>query len=195
MWLVAGLGNPGLRYANTPHNLGFDVVIKLAKRANATWTASRQAKAEVCKTFVGSQDLILVMPTTFMNLSGEAIQPIAHYYKIPPENVLSVSDDIAIPWGRMRFRAGGSHGGHNGLRNMIMHLGTDKFPRLRVGCKPENWKGDMKAYVLAKLRGEALELADHMAEVCADSVEEVLKEGLQSAMTRYNGYDAFKIEG
>ncbi len=194
MWLIAGLGNPGSRYAETPHNMGFDAVGVLARRHKMVFGASRICSAEVATGEIAGNPVALIMPTTFMNLSGEAIVPFARYYKIPVEHVLAISDDVAIPWGRLRLREGGSHGGHNGLRNMILHFGGDRFPRLRIGCEPENWKGDLAAYVLAKLRGEALELARHMAEISADAIEELLARGIGKAMTRYNGYDAMKAD-
>ncbi len=195
MWLIVGLGNPGSRYQNTPHNLGFEVVSLLAKRHGLSWSASRLVKAEVAEGTIKEQKVALMMPTTYMNLSGEAAGPFGRYYKIHPQHTLAVSDDVALPWGRVRFRAGGSHGGHNGLRNLILHLGTDQFPRLRLGCEPDGWQGDLVSYVLAKLGGEPLELARHMAEISADALEEMLVHGIQKAQNRYNAYDAFKTDG
>lgn len=192
MWLIVGLGNPGSRYQNTPHNLGFDVVGLLATRHGMAWSASRQAEAEVATGTIAGREVALMMPTTFMNLSGEAVGAYMRYYKINPMHVMAISDDVALPWGRLRMRNSGTHGGHNGLRNMILHLGTDAFPRLRIGCGPENWRGALRDYVLAKLTGDALELARHMVQISADAVEAVLKEGLDRAQTRFNGYDAMK---
>lgn len=189
MWIIAGLGNPGARFEATPHNLGFDVVRLLAERNNWSWKLSNRVKAEVCEGEIGNTAVRLVMPLTYMNLSGEAVGPLASYYKVPNHQVLAISDDTELPWGRLRLRAKGSHGGHNGLRSLIQHLGNDGFPRVRIGCQPENWRGDLAAYVLAKLRGDALDLSEHMAEIATDAVETILSRGLDKAMTQFNGYD------
>lgn len=194
MWLIAGLGNPGSQYRNTVHNLGFMVTTKLAQRHGLSFKASRLARAEVAEGSIQNEPVQLVMPTTYMNLSGEAVGPIARFYKMHPHHVLAISDDTALPWGRVRIRDGGSHGGHNGLRSLIDHLGTDRYPRVRIGCAPEGWPGTLKDYVLAQLRGEALQLADHMAEIAADAVEEIISKGTQKAMNRFNSYDARKTD-
>lgn len=164
----------------------------LARRHGLQFSASRHARAMVATGEIQGQEVALMMPTTFMNISGEAVAPFARYYKIDAAHILTVTDDVAIPWGRLRIRAGGSHGGHNGLRSIISQLGTDQFPRLRIGCEPEGWQGDLAAYVLAKLRGVARELATHMVEVSSDAVEKGLKSGMDKAQTAYNGYDALK---
>ncbi len=195
MWLIAGLGNPGPRYAQTAHNFGFDVCHLLADRHAMVFGASRIARGHVAQGVIHGQKVFLLLPTTYMNLSGEAVAPLARYYRIEPGHVLGVCDDVAIPWGRVRLRAGGSCGGHKGLRSMIQHLGTDQFPRLRIGCAPENWRGDLAAYVLAPLRGEALDLARHMVDVAADAVEYVIRDGVAAAQNVYNGYDALRVEG
>lgn len=194
MWLIAGLGNPGPRYAQTAHNFGFEVCRLLAERHGMLLTAARQARGHVAEGFVAGEKVLFLLPSTYMNLSGEAVAPLARYYKVDTERVLAVCDDVAIPWGRLRLREGGSHGGHNGLRNIILHLGTDQFPRLRIGCAPENWKGDLAAYVLAPLRGEVLDLARHMVDVAADAVERAIKDGVPEAQNVYNGYDALREE-
>ncbi len=194
MWIIAGLGNPGPRYAQTAHNFGFEVCRLLAERHGLVFGSSRLTRGHVAEGHFAGQKVFLLLPTTYMNLSGEAVAPLARYYRIDPEHVLAICDDVAIPWGRVRLRGGGSHGGHNGLRSIIQHLGTDGFPRLRIGCKPENWRGDLAAYVLAPLRGEALDLARHMTDVAADAVEYVLREGVPAAQNVYNGYDALRVE-
>lgn len=194
MWIVAGLGNPGNQYKSTPHNLGFSVVLKLAERHGMQWKSSNLLRGEVADGQIAGTDVRLIMPTTYMNLSGEAVGPFMRYYKVNPAHVLAVTDDVAIPWGKIRLRDGGSHGGHNGLRSMITHLSTDRFPRLRVGCAPEGWPGSLKDYVLCQLRADALELAIHMTEISADAVEEVLRNGIQKAQNKYNSYDALKTE-
>jgi PTH1 family peptidyl-tRNA hydrolase len=194
MWLIVGLGNPGSQYEETPHNLGFMTARLLASRHRLSWKSSPQFKGEIADGQIGDTPIKLLMPTTYMNLSGESAGPLARYYKINPARVLPISDDVALPWGRLRLRDGGSHGGHNGLRNLIVHLGTDRFPRIRIGCAPEGWRGELRDYVLAKLRGEALDLANHMAEVAADAVETAVKVGTAKAQNRYNSYDALKSD-
>lgn len=194
MWLIAGLGNPGSRYQNTPHNFGFEVVATLARRHGLTWNPSKHGPALVAEGEIHGEQVALMQPQTYMNLSGEAAVPYARYYRINPARLLAISDDVALPWGRLRLRNGGSHGGHNGLRNIILHLGTDQFPRLRIGCEPDGWQGDLAAYVLAKLGGEPLELSRHMIEVAGDAVEAVLKDGLQKSQNKYNPYDALKTD-
>ncbi len=194
MWLIAGLGNPGSRYESTPHNFGFAVALKLAERHRLSFSASRQAQGEVATGKIAGHDVTLMMPTTFMNLSGEAVSAYARYYKIEPANIVTITDEVQLAWGKIRLRASGSHGGHNGIRNVIQHLGTDQFPRIRIGCAPENWKGDLASYVLAKLRGDALDLACHMVEITADAVEVILKHGFDKAQARFNGYDAMKVD-
>lgn len=191
MWLIAGLGNPGSRYDNTPHNLGFEVVAELARRHKLNFAASKIAQAYVAEGLINEEKVALMMPTTFMNLSGEAVNAYRQYYKINPLRTLVISDDVAIPWGKIRVRGSGTHGGHNGLRNIIQHFGTDQFPRIRVGCEPDGWQGTLVAYVLAKLGGEALELAKHMTGIAADAVEMVIAKGVDKTQNKYNGYDAF----
>ncbi|MCC6546846.1 aminoacyl-tRNA hydrolase [Candidatus Sumerlaeota bacterium] len=191
MWLIAGLGNPGSRYDNTPHNLGFEVAAELARRHNLAFSPSKLAQAHVTEGVINGEKIALMMPTTFMNLSGEAINAYRQYYKINPLHTLAISDDVAIPWGRIRVRGNGTHGGHNGLRNIIQHLGTDQFPRIRIGCEPDGWQGTLVAYVLAKLGGEPLELARHMIQIAADAAEMIIEKGVDKTQNKYNGYDAF----
>jgi PTH1 family peptidyl-tRNA hydrolase len=192
MWLIIGLGNPGSRYEDTPHNLGFDVARVLARRHGMTFRPSNRVEGEVAEGEIKGTAVRMLLPMTFMNLSGEAAAPLAQWYRIPPQQVLAISDDVAIPWGKLRLRKGGSHGGHNGLRNLILHLKTDDFPRVRIGCAPEGWRGDLADYVLAKLRGEPLELARHMAEIAADAVEMAITTGWEKAQNKFNPYDAKK---
>jgi len=192
MWLIVGLGNPGSQYEETPHNLGFMAARILASRHRLAWKASAQYKGEIADGQIGDTPVKILMPSTYMNLSGESVGPLARYFRINPAHVLPLSDDVAIPWGRLRLRDGGSHGGHNGLRNMILHLGTEGFPRIRIGCAPEGWRGTLADYVLCKLRGDALQLAQHMSEIAADATEAVIKSGIGRAQNKFNAYDALK---
>lgn len=153
-WLIVGLGNPGVAYENTRHNIGFQVLDQLGERQKKP--IQRLKFKALTNLFTISGEKVLVMkPVTYMNLSGEAVRPAADFYKIPPERILVVSDDTALPAGRLRIRKGGSAGGHNGLKSIIQHLGSDQFPRLRVGVgeKPHP-DYDMADWVLGKFTGE-----------------------------------------
>ena len=131
-WIVVGLGNPGPKYDWTRHNVGFLVVDELADRANIPVQRVKY-KALTNTTKLGGKSVLLMKPVTYMNLSGEAVGQAARFYKVPPERVLVISDDVSLPQGKLRIRRSGSAGGHNGLKNIIAHLGTDQFPRVKVG--------------------------------------------------------------
>mgnify|MGYP000730466178 FL=1 len=186
-WLIAGLGNPGDAYENTRHNIGFQVLDALGERQKKP--IQRLKFKALTNLFTISGEKVLVMkPVTYMNLSGEAVRPAADFYKIPPERILVVSDDTALPAGRLRIRKGGSAGGHNGLKSIIQHLGTDQFPRLRVGVgeKPHP-DYDMADWVLGRFTGEDRARMDQAVERAADAIECILKEGLDRGMSRFNG--------
>lgn len=186
-WLVVGLGNPGGQYELTRHNVGFRVVDELAERCRVP-VQKLKYRALTNTAEVGGHRVLLMKPVTYMNLSGEAAQEAAAFYKVPPERVLVVSDDVALPPGRLRIRKGGSAGGHNGLKNLIQHLGTDQFPRVRVGVgeKPHP-DYDMADWVLGKLQGEDKKAVDAAVKRAADAVECLIREGPDRAMSRYNG--------
>lgn len=186
-WLLVGLGNPGTQYENTRHNVGFLVADELAERQNAP-IQRLKFKALTNLLTISGEKVLVMKPVTYMNLSGEAAQEAAAFYKVPPERVLVVSDDVALPPGRLRIRKGGSAGGHNGLKNLIQHLGTDQFPRVRVGVgeKPHP-DYDMADWVLGKLQGEDKKAVDAAVKRAADAVECLIREGPDRAMSRYNG--------
>ena len=186
-WLVVGLGNPGEKYENTRHNVGFLTVDQLADRANVP-VQKLKHRALTNTAEVGGVRVLLMKPVTYMNLSGEAVGEAARFYKIPPDHVLVISDDVSLPIGKLRVRRGGSAGGHNGLKSIIQHLGTDQFPRLRVGVgqKPHP-DYDLADWVLGKFQGEDKKAMDAAIQRAADGVECLLKEGLDRAMNRFNG--------
>ena len=186
-WLLVGLGNPGTQYENTRHNVGFLVADELAERQNAP-IQRLKFKALTNLLTISGEKVLVMKPVTYMNLSGEAVRQAVDFYKIPPERVLVVSDDTALAVGRLRIRKGGSAGGHNGLKNIIQHLGTDQFPRVRVGVgeKPHP-DYDMADWVLGKLQGEDKKVIDGAVKRAADAVECLLKEGPDRAMNRFNG--------
>ena len=185
-WLVVGLGNPGTRYENTRHNVGFWAVDELARRADVAVRKLR-FHALTAEAVVGGQGVLLVKPTTFMNLSGQAVGEAARFYKLPPDHVLILSDDVDLPLGKLRIRKGGSAGGHNGLKNIIQHLGTDQFPRLKlgVGAKPHP-DFDMADWVLGQLQGEDKKVMVQAVERAADAIECLLAEGIDRAMNKFN---------
>lgn len=186
-WLIVGLGNPGEKYENTRHNVGFMVVDELAERESKP--IQRLKFKALTNTLTISGEKVLVMkPVTYMNLSGEAVRQAMDFYKIPPEHILVISDDTALAVGRLRIRAKGSAGGHNGLKNIIQHLGTDQFPRLRVGVgeKPHP-DYDMADWVLGAFQGEDKKAIDATVKRAADAVECILAQGLDRGMGKFNG--------
>ena len=185
-WLVVGLGNPGGQYDNTRHNAGFAVADELARRGGFAIQRVR-FKALTAAAQVGGQGALVMKPTTYMNLSGEAVGEAARFYKLTPDRVLVISDDVDLPLGKLRLRTGGSAGGHNGLKSIIQHLGSDQFPRLKVGVggKPHP-DYDLADWVLGKLAGEDKKLMDETVKRAADAVECLLKDGPQKAMNQFN---------
>ena len=183
-WLLVCLGNPGDPYENTRHNVGFQVADEIAARKDVP-VQRLKFRALTNTVELGGAKVLLMKPVTYMNLSGEAAREAAAFYKVPPERVLVVSDDVALPPGRLRIRKGGSAGGHNGLKNLIQHLGTDQFPRIRVGVgeKPHP-DYDMADWVLGKLQGEDKKAVDAAVKRAAECL---IREGPDRAMSRYNG--------
>ena len=185
-WLVVGLGNPGDQYENTRHNAGFQVIDALADRGN--FPVQRLKFHALTNTAtVGGQGVLVMKPVTYMNLSGQAVGEAARFYKISPDHVLVISDDVDLPLGKLRIRKGGSAGGHNGLKSIIQHLGTDQFPRLKVGVgsKPHP-DYDMANWVLGKLQGEDKKIMDDAAVRAAQAVECLLSQGIDRAMNQFN---------
>ena len=185
-WLVVGLGNPGGKYENTRHNVGFLVADELGERGRFP-IQRLKFKALTNTAEIGGQSVLVMKPTTYMNLSGEAVGEAARFYKIAPDHVLVISDDVSLPVGKLRIRTGGSAGGHNGLKSIIQHLGSDQFPRLKVGVggKPHP-DYDMADWVLGKLQGEDKKIMDDAVKRAADAIECLLKDGPQKAMNRFN---------
>lgn len=184
-WLIVGLGNPGARYEGTRHNVGREAVEALAKRRGAPLSRV-QHQARSATASIGGARVVLAVPTTYMNHSGRAIGPLAQYYRVPPERVLVVYDEMDLPLGRLRLRSGGGAGGHNGMKSTISALGTQDFPRLRmgVGRPPAQW--DAAAHVLARFSTEERAEADAMIDEAQAIIEDVLREGIEEAMNRHN---------
>ena len=186
-WLLVGLGNPGDQYENTRHNVGFMVADELAERHNIP-VQRLKFRALTNTVTIGDRKVLLMKPVTYMNLSGEAVHEAAAFYKIPPEHILVVSDEVALAPGKLRVRRSGSAGGHNGLKNIIAHLGTDQFPRIRlgVGQKPHP-DYDMADWVMGKFQGEDKKAVEAAVKKAADAAECLIREGVDKAMNQYNG--------
>ena len=185
MYLIVGLGNPGSKYAHTRHNVGFDVLEALSRKLGVSISRQRD-NALVGECFVGGQKVILALPQTYMNLSGEAVAPLAAYYRIPPENLLVVYDDIDLPQGHIRIRKNGSAGTHNGMRSIVGALGREDFPRLRVGVGQKREGYELADWVLGHYIGPEQEVADRAFTQAADAIVDYLENGIESAMRTYN---------
>jgi PTH1 family peptidyl-tRNA hydrolase len=185
MWLVVGLGNPGLEYAWTPHNLGFLVVDAIAERAGIR-VERPEAKSLVGIGEFAGKEIVLAKPHTMMNLSGLAVRDLLERCGCGPAEMVVLYDDVALPWGMLRIRERGSAGSHNGLKSIIGTMGTMEFPRVRMGIQPDHPVGDLAAYVLRPMRKPDLEIAGEMAEQAADAVELIITRGIAHAMNRFN---------
>lgn len=186
MYLIVGLGNPGKEYQNTRHNIGFDLIDVIARQENISVTEKKH-KALIGKGIIAGRKVILAKPQTYMNLSGESVRSLLDYYKADEtEELLVVSDDISLPPGQLRIRKKGSAGGHNGLKNIIAHLGHDSFQRIKMGVgeKPEGY--DLADYVLGRFDGTDRKIMDQAALAAADAVRLILTEGADAAMNLYN---------
>ncbi len=186
MYLIVGLGNPGSKYARNRHNIGFRVVDALADRFNCEIETDKH-KGLIGKGVIGGEKVIFAKPLTYMNLSGECVRSVVDFYKIPVENVIVVFDDISLDVGKLRIRKKGSAGGHNGIKSIIAHLGSDAFPRLKfgVGDKPKGM--DLADYVLGNFSAEDEGiLRDAIIRAC-DGIESMVTEGCDAAMNKYNG--------
>lgn len=185
-WLVVGLGNPGAKYESTRHNMGFLVADKLAQNEKLKFNKLR-FKAWTAAWEVGGEKVLLMKPQTYMNLSGEAVGQAARFYKIPADHVLVISDDIALPAGKLRIRAGGSAGGHNGLKNIIQHLGTDRFPRIKVGVgSPQQAEHDIADWVTGKPMGEDQKVIIEALDKAVAAIPVLIEQGVDRAMNRFN---------
>ena len=185
MKLIVGLGNPGAKYAGTRHNVGFDTVDLLATRHGAEWaTAPKGAEALVANWRMGGA--IFVKPLTFMNLSGGAIVPLLQFYKIEIGDLLVIVDEVQLETGRLRIRPSGSAGGHNGLKSIIGSLGTDQFPRLRIGVGRGDSRRDLADHVLARFDADEKDLIAEAIVKAADAAEVFVTDGPDVAMNRYN---------
>jgi len=185
MRVIVGLGNPGIEYAWTPHNLGFLVIDALAEDAGIR-VSRPESKSLVGLGEIAGQDVVLAKPQTMMNLSGLAVRELVGRAECEPSDVIVLCDDIALPWGMLRVRERGTAGGHNGLKSVIGALGTMEFVRVRLGVKPEEMRGDLREYVLRQIRRDEEDLVGEEIELGVEAVKVILAEGTQVAMNRFN---------
>ena len=185
-YLIIGLGNPGREYKDTRHNIGFMLIDQVAVRLN-TRGMKLQAKAIVTSALYEERKIILAKPQTYMNLSGQSVQGLLHFYKIPIENLLVAHDDLDIPFGTIRIRPGGGPGGQRGMASTIDHLGTKEFPRLRLGIGRPPGRMDPKDYVLQMFSKDDMKLLPEVLDRAADAAMEFVMKGLNSAMNKFNG--------
>lgn len=185
MYIIVGLGNPTKEYDKTRHNVGFSVIDVLADRIGIEVTEKKH-RALCGRGILEGQKVVLAKPQTFMNLSGESVRAMADFYKVEADEVIIVYDDISLEPGQLRIRAKGSAGGHNGIKNIIAHMGTQEFPRIKVGVgeKPRNM--DLAAYVLSRFSKGEQELMDDAFKEAADAVAMMVSEGIDQAMNHFN---------
>ncbi len=187
--LIVGLGNPGSQYAHTRHNIGFDVIDALAQSWQVLLTQQRKFQGEVGEGYRGQQRVRLLKPLTYMNHSGQSIRAVLDWYKLEPTSVLVVYDDMDLPLGKLRLRQSGSAGGHNGMKSAIAHLGTQAFPRLRIGigsAKAIHPEKDTVAHVLGRFTPQEAGVAREVINLAVELVESILQRGIEKTMSRYN---------
>jgi peptidyl-tRNA hydrolase, PTH1 family len=185
--LVVGLGNPGLQYAHNRHNIGFLVLDELVRRTNSVLLAKN--KAHLAEARLGTQKVFLQKPQTYMNLSGEAVQPLVQFYRLEPSQILVIHDDLDLPFGRLRIRPGGSSGGQNGVKDIAARLGTEAFVRLKIGISrpPNGWS--VPNWVLSNFTPEEKPMLEQLIGLATDAVECLAAFGVQETQNRYNRTD------
>lgn len=189
MRVIAGLGNPGAQYANTPHSIGFEVVDAIAREIGAAWKASASFKGELATGMFAGQKVLLLKPMTFMNLSGDSVAPVVRYHNATPADLLVVSDDIDLPVGRIRIRVGGSAGGHNGLKSIIERVGTQAFTRLRVGVgRDAHDRAQVIGHVLGKFDPATRAVMDKVVPAAVQAAAAIISSTPQAAMNTWNGW-------
>lgn len=189
MFLIVGLGNPGKEYDGTRHNIGFAAVDYIADKYNIELNRIK-FKGVFGEGFIEGKKVILLKPTTYMNLSGESIREVINFYKISNEEVIVIYDDISLEVGRLRIREKGSHGGHNGIKSIIANLGTDVFPRIKVGVGAP--KGNLVSHVLGKFSEDEIEVLRETIKASSDAVSIMMKADTKEAMNKLNGFNACK---
>lgn len=189
MFLIVGLGNPGREYENTRHNIGFAAIDIIAEKYNIDVNRTK-FKGEYGEGFINGNKVILLKPYTFMNLSGESVREAIDLYKLTEEEVLIIYDDISLEVGRLRIREKGSAGGHNGIKSIINHMGTDVFTRIKIGVGAP--KGDLVNHVLGKFSKEEVNILKQTLDVVAKATEDIIANGAKDAMNKFNGFSPNK---
>jgi len=184
--LIVGLGNPGAEYRDTRHNVGFMVVDALVHRWRVSDQWREKSGALLIKTMVGEEPVILAKPLTFMNLSGQAVAGLAGFYKIEPADIFIVTDDVALPLGRLRARREGGAGGHNGLKSIIQSLATQAFPRMRVGVGRGDDRRDLADHVLGRFEADERDIVSAAVLRAADATDVFLSDGIERVMNAFN---------
>ena len=185
-WLLVCLGNPGKDYENTRHNIGFMAADELGRKENVSINKLRY-RALTGEVTIAGQRVMVLKPQTYMNLSGESVKLAGGFYKIPPERVLVISDDVSLPLGKLRIRANGSAGGHNGLKNIIQHLGTDQFPRIKVGVgAPQHPEHEMVNWVIGNFTPSEKKVVNEAIGRALDAVACIISKGVQEAQNKFN---------
>lgn len=186
MYLVVGLGNIGKEYDKTRHNAGFDAMDILSEKYKVNVDRVK-FKGTYGEVRIGKEKVILLKPSTYMNLSGDSVILASEYYNIPSKNIIVIYDDISLQEGKLRVRPKGSAGGHNGIKDIIKKLGTEDFPRIRIGVGAP--KGDLISHVLGKFSKEGREQVEKILDICPSIVETIISEGVEEAMNKYNGFN------
>lgn len=187
VWLIAGLGNPGLQYERTRHNAGFMAADRIANRHNSEFSKHR-ADSVYADFRLKDSRVLLAKPQTYMNNSGSAVSKLAEYYKIPTERIIVIFDDISLDVGKIRIRRRGSPGGHNGIKNITELLGTEEIARIKIGVGERTRRDyDLKDWVLGKIPAEQTPDFEKALDRAADAAEEIITRGIDSAMNKYNG--------
>ncbi len=187
-YLIAGLGNPDKKYLETRHNAGFQSLDRLAETLHVSVT-DKKFKGLFGSTVSEGVKLMLLKPLTYMNLSGESVAACAHFYNIPEDHIIILFDDINFSCGRMRIRGSGSAGGHNGMKSIIQLLGTDEFPRVRIGVGDKKAQQDLASHVLGKFDPDDRALMNEVFQTAAEAALTIVRKGVTEAMNRYNGLD------
>ncbi len=186
MYLIVGLGNPGKEYDGTRHNIGFEAINYIANKYNIELNRIK-FKGVFGEGFINGEKIILLKPTTYMNLSGESIREVINFYKIDTDNIIVLYDDISLAVGRMRIREKGSAGGHNGIKSIIGNLGTDVFPRVKIGVGGP--KGNLVSHVLGKFSADEIEVLTKTISATQEAVEMIIVKDIKDAMNKYNGFN------
>ncbi len=185
MYIIVGLGNPTDKYQATRHNIGWDAITRLSDDYRIPMDFKKH-KASCGRGYIEGEKVILAQPLTYMNLSGESVRELVDFYKVDPENVIIIYDDISLDVGQLRIRKKGSAGGHNGIKSIISHLGTMEFPRIKIGVgdKPEGW--DLADYVLSRFRDEEQAAIREALKNASDACKMIITSGIEAAMNQYN---------